>query len=155
MAHLADAQTKKIPRVGFLIAKARLLSHSGWKAFKRGLRELGYIEGKNILSRFDLVRASPSNFLVLSAELVSLKVDSHCLWGSDINSRQTSDKHDTHCHDASRAIQLADGWSLASRDQGEIITGFVDSRSGAERKTTGASERNCSQPRPRGRVLFN
>ncbi len=41
-------QTRKVPRIGFLFG-ASLSSHAAdVEAFRVGLRELGYIEGKNI-----------------------------------------------------------------------------------------------------------
>jgi len=47
--HLAEAQTKKMPRVGFLIASTASAQEPRLEAFKRGLRELGYREGQNIV----------------------------------------------------------------------------------------------------------
>src|SRR5882724_384603 len=75
--HLADAQQPtKIPRIGFL-------SGSGdpntpglqLEAFRRGLRELGYIEGKNILVEYRYVEGRVDRIPSLVAELVQLKVD--------------------------------------------------------------------------------
>jgi ABC-type uncharacterized transport system substrate-binding protein len=70
----ADAQ-QKTPRVGYLNASAAASSLSRAEAFRSGLHELGYAEGKNIViewrhadARFDRLRA-------LATELVRLKVD--------------------------------------------------------------------------------
>jgi putative ABC transport system substrate-binding protein len=55
-AHLSDAQqAKKVPRVGFL-AVSQQPYHEG---FRQGLRELGYVEGKNVVVRIALRRLSP------------------------------------------------------------------------------------------------
>jgi len=73
----ADAQQlAKIPRIGFL-------SGSGdpntpglqLDAFRRGLRELGYIEGKNILVEYRYVEGRVDRIPSLVAELMQLKVD--------------------------------------------------------------------------------
>jgi putative ABC transport system substrate-binding protein len=47
--HLADAQQpKKIPRIGYLTG----VGSAPNEAFLQGLRDLGYVEGKNILIEF-------------------------------------------------------------------------------------------------------
>ena len=48
--HLAQAQqTKKVPRIGILFAATPSANSERIEAFRQGLRELGYVEGKNIL----------------------------------------------------------------------------------------------------------
>jgi putative ABC transport system substrate-binding protein len=44
-------------------------------AFRQGLRELGYIEDRNILIEYRWAEGKPERFSVLAAELVALKVD--------------------------------------------------------------------------------
>ena len=67
----AGAQQSKVQRVGVLfgVSSTPLI-----EAFERGLRELGYVEGKNILieRRFSGERRGLPE---LAAELVRLKVD--------------------------------------------------------------------------------
>ncbi len=70
--------TKPIPRVGYLSNRVKPLPDSpdmGEQAFRRGLRELGYTEGKNILIEY---RHSEGNDDLLPGfvdELIGLKVD--------------------------------------------------------------------------------
>jgi ABC-type uncharacterized transport system substrate-binding protein len=45
MASLVEAQPAKVPRVGF-VANTRLTNTI--EPFRRGLQDLGYVEGKNI-----------------------------------------------------------------------------------------------------------
>src|SRR5262245_16826049 len=49
----ADAQQpKKVPRIGFLIASLPSATSARIEAFRQGLRELGYVEGKNIVIEY-------------------------------------------------------------------------------------------------------
>ncbi len=70
LGYPAQAQeTKKIPRIGYL-SQAR--SESRVKAFRRGLRELGYVEGQNILVEW---RHGGKNTRKLADELVRANVN--------------------------------------------------------------------------------
>jgi len=73
--HLAEAQqAKKVPRIGFLAAVTSP-DTPNILAFRRGLRDLGYIEGKNILIEFRFTEGKDDRIPSLVAELVQLKVD--------------------------------------------------------------------------------
>jgi putative ABC transport system substrate-binding protein len=69
-------QPKKIPRIGYL-SGAGDPSNPGpnVEAFRRGLQELGYIEGKNILVEYRYIEGKRDRVPSLVAELVQLKVD--------------------------------------------------------------------------------
>jgi len=72
---LADAQqTGKIPRIGFLGTSPSAIA-ARIEAFRQGLRELGYVEGKNIFIEWRHVEGKPERMSELAAELVRLKVD--------------------------------------------------------------------------------
>ena len=66
-------QPGKIPRIGF-IASVSPEAAPNIEPFRVGLRELGYIEGKNILIEYRY-RGVPDRTPSLVAELVQLKVD--------------------------------------------------------------------------------
>jgi ABC-type uncharacterized transport system substrate-binding protein len=68
-------QTKKIPRVGFLSPSAISGEFPRFKAFKRGMQELGYVEGQNVLIEHRTAEGKIANFPKLVAELIALKVD--------------------------------------------------------------------------------
>jgi len=74
---LADAQqTKKISRIGYLSAGiGSLSSYAPREPFRQGLRELGYVEGKNIIIEYRNAGGKFDRLPALAAELVSLKVD--------------------------------------------------------------------------------
>ena len=50
---LAHAQqARKISRIGFLAAVSHSANSARFEAFRQGLRELGYVEGKNIVIEY-------------------------------------------------------------------------------------------------------
>jgi putative ABC transport system substrate-binding protein len=67
-------QPAKIPRVGFLITSPSVFP-ARLEAFRQGLRELGYVEGKNILIDWRSTGGNLDRGPALAAELVRLKVD--------------------------------------------------------------------------------
>jgi ABC-type uncharacterized transport system substrate-binding protein len=69
-------QPKKIPRIGF-VAGIGNPNTPGLQveAFRQGLRELGYVEGKNILIEYRYVEAKVDRIPTLVAELMQLKID--------------------------------------------------------------------------------
>jgi len=73
---LAGAQQKTIlPRIGYLQAPPPSAVAARTEAFQQGLRELGYVEGKNIVIERRFAEGKPERIPALAAELVHLKVD--------------------------------------------------------------------------------
>jgi ABC-type uncharacterized transport system substrate-binding protein len=73
---LAEAQqAKKVPRIGFLSATPASAVADRTKAFREGLRDLGYIERQNIIIEWRFAESKPDLLRALAAELVHLKVD--------------------------------------------------------------------------------
>ena len=74
---LADAQPSgKVPRVGFLSGSATPASPAmSERAFRQGLKELGYVEDKSIIFEVRYAEAKRDRIPRLSAELVQRKVD--------------------------------------------------------------------------------
>src|SRR5947209_2233972 len=69
-------QPKKIPRIGFLFGASSSSNTDRWtEAFRQGLRDLGYIEGKNILIEYRFAERKLDRVPSLVVELVQLKVD--------------------------------------------------------------------------------
>jgi putative ABC transport system substrate-binding protein len=68
-------QPTKIPRIGFLIAASPSSVSARLEAFRQGLRELGYVEGKNIVIEWRYAEGKLDRLPALAAELVQLKVD--------------------------------------------------------------------------------
>jgi len=68
-------QAKKVPRIGFLWGSTPDAEKNRLAAFKQGLRDLGYVEGKNILVEYRYAEGKLDRSPSLVAELVQLKVD--------------------------------------------------------------------------------
>src|SRR5215470_125377 len=67
-------QPKKIPRIGYLGFSAAS-SSARIDGFRQGLRELGYVEGKNIIIEYRYAEGRLDSERALAAELARLKVD--------------------------------------------------------------------------------
>ena len=68
----AEAQQPKIPRIGYIAAES---GSSPPQAFVQALRELGYVEGKNIAFEYRASEGKTGSYPDLVADLVRLKVD--------------------------------------------------------------------------------
>ncbi|HEY7554141.1 MAG TPA: ABC transporter substrate-binding protein [Candidatus Binatia bacterium] len=68
-------QTAKIPRIGLLYSVSASSGAPRNEAFRQGLRELGYVEGSNILVEYRYADSKLDRLPALAAELVRLKVD--------------------------------------------------------------------------------
>ena len=74
--HTVEAQqATKIPLIGYLSGSFSSTSPDRRKAFRQGLRELGYVEGKNIVIEWRNADGKFDRLPALAAELVRLKVD--------------------------------------------------------------------------------
>ena len=72
--HLAIAQQPaKVPRIGYIAPTGP--ENTNYAAFLRGLRDLGYIEGKNILIEYRSMEGNRDRIPSVMAELVQLQVD--------------------------------------------------------------------------------
>jgi putative tryptophan/tyrosine transport system substrate-binding protein len=68
-------QPAKGPRIGYLGGTSPSSLQSRTEAFRQGLRELGYVEGKNIVIEYRYAEGKLNRHPALAAELVRLKVD--------------------------------------------------------------------------------
>ena len=70
------------------------------EAFSRGLRELGYVEGKTIIIEHRYSEGNYNRLAGLATELVRLKPDLIVPGGHRLDPRrQGSDQHHSHCDD--------------------------------------------------------
>ena len=96
----ADAQRPaKVPRIGWLTGSQPFLSNAHrTDAFRLGLRELGYVEGNNIVIEWRGADGNRDRQRALAVELVRLKVDAHRDIGWRTNPCcQRRNRYDSHC----------------------------------------------------------
>ena len=67
-------QPPKIPRIGWLTGSTLSSNAHRIEAFRQGLRELGYVDGKNIVIEWRGADGNPDHQRPLVAELMRLKV---------------------------------------------------------------------------------
>jgi putative tryptophan/tyrosine transport system substrate-binding protein len=68
-------QTAKVYRIGYLSAPTRASVEQALQAFLRRLRELGWVEGQNLIIEYRWADGKAERLPDLAAELVQLKVD--------------------------------------------------------------------------------
>ena len=68
-------QPQKIPRIGFLDTSTASASAVRLEAFWQEMRNLGWIQGKNITIEYRFAEQKPERLPELAADLVRLKVD--------------------------------------------------------------------------------
>ena len=68
-------QAARVPRIGFLGNSTAALEANLVGPFREGLRDLGYVEGRNVLIEYRWAEGRYERFPALIAELAALKVD--------------------------------------------------------------------------------
>src|SRR4051812_40163992 len=79
-------QTRKMPKIGILQSASIDASKDNLGAFREGLRELGYEEGKNMILYYRYANGNVHQLPVLASELVKLKVDAIVAGGTQSTS---------------------------------------------------------------------
>ncbi len=71
----AEGQTAPAHRIGFLSTSSASAATPRVEAFRQGLRDLGYIEGRNVAIEYRWAEGKEERLHALAADLVSLGVD--------------------------------------------------------------------------------
>ncbi|HXB04327.1 MAG TPA: ABC transporter substrate-binding protein, partial [Candidatus Angelobacter sp.] len=74
-------QAAKVTRIGYLATSPATIPHLR-EAFRQGLRDLGYVEGRNLVIEYRDAEGKVERLPALAAELVALKVDVIFVGGS-------------------------------------------------------------------------
>ena len=106
-------QLTKVPRIGYLAATSPSINPTRIEAFRQGLVDLGYVEGKNIVIEWRFAEGKPDRLPTLAAELVRLNVDVIVSGGSTANRA---------AKDATSTIPI-----VMSQDNDPVANGFVAS----------------------------
>jgi len=127
VAVTAEAQqpTKKVPRIGYLTGATADGQSARLEAFRQGLRELGYVEGKNIVIEYRYAEGKSDRLPGLATELVRLKVDAIVTAGPA--STRSAKK-------ASATIPI-----VMAQDDDPVGSGFASSLARPGRNITGSS----------------
>ena len=98
----ADAQQPtKIPRIGYLAGSSPSTILARIEAFRKGLRDLGYVEGKNIVIEWRSVEGKADRLPGLAAEFSASEGGSDRNGRSDSNPcREGGNCHNSDCHGA-------------------------------------------------------
>jgi len=75
-------QPAKIPRIGVLSLGPAAIPSTRVEAFRQGLRDLGYVEGKNLAIEYRFAEGNFKRLRELAADLVALKVNVIMTWGT-------------------------------------------------------------------------
>ena len=71
----AQQPAGKVWRIGMLETTSAALNAGNFDAFRKALREHGYVEGQNLVIEYLSADGRPERFPALAADLVRLKVD--------------------------------------------------------------------------------
>ena len=90
-------QAARIARIGYLATNVAGASPHA-EGFRQGLRDLGYVEGRNVVIEIRDAEGKPERFPALAAELVALKVDVIVSRRHNAHpGRKASDQDHPHC----------------------------------------------------------
>jgi len=118
-------QPKNVPRIGFLGFTSLSGIAARIEAFRQGLRELGYVEGKDIVIEYRAAEGKLDRLPALAAELVRLKVD--VIVTSGLGSTRPA-------NEATNTIPI-----VMTQDPDPVGNGFVASLARPGRNITGLS----------------
>jgi len=117
-------QPAKVPRIGILSASDPSLNPDRTEAFRQGLRELGYVEGKDIVIEYRYAEGKFDRLLALAAELVRLKVDVIVTRGAAPTRSAKEVSNTIPIVMSSGGDPVSDGFVASLARPGENITGL-------------------------------
>jgi putative tryptophan/tyrosine transport system substrate-binding protein len=118
-------QPGKVPRIGYLTGTYLSAMTGRVEAFRQGLRDLGYVEGRNIVIEWRSGEGKRERLPELVAELIRLKVDVIVTGGSSVTRR---------AKEATSTIPI-----IMTQDRDPVGSGFVASLARPGGNITGLS----------------
>ena len=115
-------QASKVYRIGYL--SDRLGPGAFEEAFLRGLRELGYVQGRNIVIEYRWAEGKVERLPALAAELISLKVDMIVTSGVPAAKAAKAATTTTPIVMATSADAVSDGLAASFAHPGGNVTGM-------------------------------
>ena len=92
-------QAKKVHRIGFLVPGSSATFSARIEALRQGLRDLGYVEGKDIVIEYRYAEGKLERLPNRAAELVRLKFELIVAAGSEATAAAKNATKDPHCDD--------------------------------------------------------
>jgi len=133
-AHPTEAQQSgKIPRIAFLMASSPG-TDSRVEGFRQGLRELGYIEGKNIAIEWRYAEGKEDRVPKLAAELVQQNVEIIVTDGTNVTRAAKNATKTIPIVMASDADPVGNGFIASLARPGGNVTGLVNLLAGLSGK---------------------
>jgi putative ABC transport system substrate-binding protein len=124
--HHAEAQqAAKIPRIGFLFVSSLSSNSARADAFRQGLRDLGYVEGKNIIIEWRSADGKPDRLPAMASELAHLNLDALVTAGPAATGP---------AKEATVTVPI-----VMAQDSDPVGNGFIASLARPERNITGLS----------------
>ena len=120
----AAQQPTKVPRIGFLTGGSATQISARVDAFRHGLRELGYIEGKNIIIEWRYSEGNLNWLKQHAAELVRLKVNVIVTAGTTVTSAAKEATATNPVVMAQDPDPVGNGFVASLSRPGENITGL-------------------------------
>jgi putative ABC transport system substrate-binding protein len=117
-------QSAKVPRIGYLTGATPVGQAARVEAFRQGLRELGYVEGKNIVIEYRYGEEKPHRLPALATELVRLKVDVIVTGGSGLTRAAKNATNTIPIIMAQDTDPVANGFVASLARPGGNITGL-------------------------------
>ena len=133
-------QPTKVPRIGYLNAYLPYANPVRIEAFRQGLRELGYVEGKNIVIEWRSAEGKLDRLPALAVELVRLKVDVIVSSGPGATRAAKEATSTIPIVMTNDNDPVGNGFVASLARPGGNITGLSTLAPGAKRQTTGAVE---------------
>ena len=120
-------QTNKLRRIGFLVAAARPPSIDAhyMGTFIRGLRDLGYVEGKNFVIEWRFADGNYQRLPALAGELVGLNVDVLVTGGTAANGALQKATTTIPIVNATMSDPVGNGFAKSLAHPGGNITGLA------------------------------
>ena len=134
-------QPRKVHRIGLLSGASPSTNVHRHEAFREGLRELGYVEGKNIAIEYRFADGKLDRLPTLAAELVRLNLDIIVSAGPGPTRATKAATSTIPIVMTQDSDPVADGFVASLARPGGNITGLVHLCPGARRQTIGDSER--------------
>jgi putative tryptophan/tyrosine transport system substrate-binding protein len=122
---VAAQQPIKVPRIGWLTVSSLSAVPARIEAFRQGLREIGYVEGKSIVIEWRGGDGKPDHMPAIAAEIVRLKVDVIVTGGPGAT---------RPAKEATSIIPI-----VMAQDEDPVANGFVASLARPGRNITGLS----------------